>query len=351
MVWLAASAASGDLRSYTRRVRSPSVIVAFAVASLACSVPIEPNTPAAPPDRPPAAAASPSGAVVPVPLGPLPLATASAIGAVPSPRGIAVDATSAYVTSFGDPGIFRIPKAGGAATKIATASWPTYVAVDSTHVYWTDLAKSDADANVARVPVDGGSVQVLAAGLHGPNSATLDGPRIFFAESGRVASVPRAGGAVVTFASSAAPYYVATNATTVCWADRGNGRIDCEPSSGGSTFTLIADDGILALGLSDGAAYWLNGAGELRTIALVVGPARTLAREVAGALAAELRVEKSGVYWAWGHRTEGAVRRLAGSTVTTYASGENAMAMGVAVDDTHVYWTAVKEALIRRAPQ
>lgn len=67
-------------------------------------------------------------------------------GTSPIGYGVVVDSTWAYV-GYKDVGalpgqcggLARLPKAGGAATVLATGERPAYLAVDATDVYYTDL--------------------------------------------------------------------------------------------------------------------------------------------------------------------------------------------------------------------
>jgi hypothetical protein len=126
---------------------------------------------------------------------------ATELGTVPRPRGIAIGAGHAFVTSF-DGAIYKLPIAGGAPTKIASAAWPTYVAVDATHVYWTDLGTPDVAGGIGRVPLAGGMQEVLAGPLAHANSTTLLAGNIYFAQS---ASTPGTTGSVHSFPSPAEP--------------------------------------------------------------------------------------------------------------------------------------------------
>jgi hypothetical protein len=82
-----------------------------------------------------------------------------------------------YVTSFGGHGVYSAPVTGGVANLVAKAEWPTYVAVDASHVYWTDLSTNQVPGSVGRVPLAGGTAELLATPLDRPNSSALNDRR------------------------------------------------------------------------------------------------------------------------------------------------------------------------------
>lgn len=266
------------------------------------------------------------------------------VGSVAKARDIAVGGGFVFVTSF-DGAIFRLPVSGGVATKIALPEWPTYVAVDSTHVYWTDLAKPPNTGSVGRVAIGGGMTELLATGLAGPNSCTLFGDRVYFAHGttgGRVESVPVAGGSAATVADAVtAPYYVAANSARVCWAAGGT-SIAC--SVGG---TLVSGEAarINFLALDDTHAYFALRSGVLRRVPLAGGSPVTIDTGADSTLGAEIVLDGGDVYWSSG----GQIRRVAKSASSGTALYAGAgYVQGIAVDATHVYWTTAGDTQIRK---
>lgn len=85
------------------------------------------------------------------------------------------------------------PLAGGPPTVLASGlSSPTHIAIDSTHVYWTD---SVADT-VSKVPLGGGTVTVLASGQAEPWGIAIDDKNVYWTNfsGGELKSVPLTGG-------------------------------------------------------------------------------------------------------------------------------------------------------------
>lgn len=278
--------------------------------------------------------------------GPTLLATISGV------RDVAAGGGFVFVTSF-DGAILRIPRDGGAAIKIASPEYPTYVAVDATHVYWTDLRKSSSSSTgkVGRVPIGGGPEELLADGLSGPNSCTLSGADVFFAELASVQSVPRVGGTIPTTVAAALtyPYYVAANTTSICWAEGGN-RVVCRPRAGGPSVELVTGTSstIYFLAIDETHAFYALGAGSLMRVPLAGGAPATLAPGVDNCLyGADIELDDTRVYWSCGPNVR--VVPKAGGAVTVLAK-ESAGTFAIAIDATRVYWTT-RDGALRYLPR
>lgn len=123
-------------------------------------------------------------------------------------RGVAANAQSVFFTA-GD-SVWRVPRAGGSATPIATGQLsPFGIAVNKTGVYWVDAGKSGVDTwsgggSLMAAPLAGGAPRTLASGLVGPTSLAIDAANGFVAGSPIEAEripllrVPLAGGTPVT---------------------------------------------------------------------------------------------------------------------------------------------------------
>lgn len=71
-----------------------------------------------------------------------------------------------------------VPVGGGAAFTLASnQATPRHLAVDGTHAYWTA-----ADATLRRVAIEGGAVELLAAGLD-PYGLALDATSVYWGGS------------------------------------------------------------------------------------------------------------------------------------------------------------------------
>jgi hypothetical protein len=66
-------------------------------------------------------------------------------------------------------------------------------ATDGTHVYWTNFAGgASMQGSLARVPVGGGNVTILATGLTEPYHLVVDGTHVYWTNlGGTVMRVPK----------------------------------------------------------------------------------------------------------------------------------------------------------------
>lgn len=267
------------------------------------------------------------------------------------PRDVAAGGGYVFVTTFGGE-ILRIPRDGGAPVKLASPDWPTYLSVDTTHVYWTDLRKLASDpGKIGRVPIGGGPEEILATNLDRPNSCALAAGRVFFAQFTAVSAVPRTGGVVDSVAATeSAPYYVATSSTLVCWV-RMPTTIVCKPQTGGAISVLAteASGTIYALAIDDTRAFWAMRDGSLRTVPLSGGTPTTLAAPLDDCpFGADIELDATRAYWACGPNVRSVAKT--GGAVTALHHATNPV-MGIAVDESRVYWTTNNELTLRSLPK
>lgn len=289
------------------------------------------------------------GPVDAVPTGPEVLTTK-----LVAPRGIAIGGGFAWVTDMAGQ-IVRVPLAGGGAVKIAPASRPTYIAVDSAYVYWTDLGVGTPNSgSVGRYEIATGAVTSLAKGQEAPNSTVLRGADVLFAQgrdAGEIRAVPRAGGPVVPVASAEPePYYVAANSTRICWVRRtAASSIVCREDGAVAPTTLVpAHDFIRHLAIDESNAFWLSEQGHLLGISLSGGPLKFLWPEpptTKTPAGADIALDATHVYWLVGAY----VRKIAKAGGPTTQLAVDKYPLGIAVDDTHVYWTS--ETTVKRVPK
>ena len=158
-------------------------------------------------------------------------------------RGLALDSTHVY---WGDhSGIRRVAKTGGAVQVLVAGTDSANLAVDDTYVYWTELGFGDG--RVRRVLKAGGAAQNVATGRDGPYAVALDATHVYFTElhTGKVYQVGKDGsGLTAYFASDISPYMaesVAVNNTHVFWTDTTGthtGRVRRVAKGGGTVENL-----------------------------------------------------------------------------------------------------------------
>lgn len=233
----------------------------------------------------------------------------------------------------------------------------SYVAADSTHVYWTDLGKpSGAPGQIGRLPIAGGTEQILATSLQQPNSAWLFGGRIFFAESitvpapgnGTANSLPIGGGSVERLSNEPA-YYVAASSTRACWSI--GTAIRCRKE--GAITTLVSGEAarITYLAIDENHAFFALATGALRRVAFDgTAPVTidTAAKEIQ--FSSDIALDATHVYWV--AATD--VRKIAkaGGPANVLRRGTSGThAVGLAADATHVYWTSWPDNTVSMLPK
>ena len=118
----------------------------------------------------------------------------------PGPLGFAIDDADAYYTTAA--GVWRVPLAGGAPTKLVTDTPDAAIAVDDAYVYWVD----HSPGQLQRVPKTGGGVTLLAKDDASFGSTTAgglaaDGTNAYWLSTGEgiLWSMPSGGGPATQF--------------------------------------------------------------------------------------------------------------------------------------------------------
>jgi hypothetical protein len=206
--------------------------------------------------------------------------------------GLAHDETHLYwarrESGSNNNAIFRILKTGGAVEQVTSVpnGDNTYfirdLAVDATHVYWVEgktgikAIEQPGVGAVRKVSKAGGALQTLAdniAGIEHPVSIALDDTHVYWSEwnTARARRVSKNGGAVTNFNNQPVNLVggaVAVNSTDVYWVDSNvayAGRIR-RAGKGGGAVTDIAV-GILGPGrplFTDSHIYWPQFGGVYR---------------------------------------------------------------------------------------
>lgn len=99
-------------------------------------------------------------------------------------RHLALDDRYLYWTDDATHELSRMPKGGGGSVVLAQPEHPGYVTLVGGHLYWTQRdmdfqgaypGQGGPPRSVVRMPVDGGPVEVVAAGLDAPNEIAVSG--------------------------------------------------------------------------------------------------------------------------------------------------------------------------------
>ena len=218
---------------------------------------------------------------------------------VPTPRGayaVAVLGGDVYFSGVRD--VFKVPAGGGTAQVVAsTQSTVLVLTAHSSGVYFTAdnavhqipagqpkpraLAPSQVDAygvaawgdhayftryskrgEVARVPLSGGAVQVLASGLNHPSNVAVDSAGVYVTvqNAGTVIRLPHAGGVAEVLATGIdLPTGIVVDQGWLYFTAQNGGVVSKLPASGGKPSPLATGQSYPTWIASDGTGvYWIN---------------------------------------------------------------------------------------------
>lgn len=194
--------------------------------------------------------------------------TASVI--VPGSEGaaasaIAVDDNYVYWSGTYDHALMRAALAAPTAEVFADTHSPTSsdisaIVLDQAAVYWTDWQ----NGKILTMPKSGGEPRVLADARR-PSALAVDATHVYWTEDvegqGAVVSMPLAGGAPLTLASGqSAPRGMAINATHVYWTATWDETLSRVLLAGGA-LEIVAKAEVYPehVALDDKFAYWVGG--------------------------------------------------------------------------------------------
>ncbi len=266
------------------------------------------------------------------------------------PTNLALDDTHLYWTNQVSNGtVMRVLRHGGTPQLVATSENPPGgLAVDATSVYWSEFANGGSVWRLDRSDVGDTSKAIeLASGQGSSFALTVDGTRVFWVTPGTVRTVLKSGGGYIQIANNqgtpagllaALGYAFWTNVTDGTVSGREYGAAD-------AGILVLASNQTYPSGLTGdlGNLYWANHMGGMGGLTpSIMSMPRSGATEpevLADGQAGPLGVAQRGTYVYWTNNTDGTIMRVlkTGGTPEQLASGQQAPG-GIAVDSTAVYW-------------
>lgn len=255
--------------------------------------------------------------------------------------------------------LLRRAKGGGDPSVVTTTpSGPQRLAVDGTHVYWTE----PSTGSVGRAPKMGGPAEIVAAGEAKPFGLALDADAVYWTTitGNAIRRRAKVGGSPKTLTDLASNCTdLALDADAAYWSNAiGGGGMGRIPKAGGAAATLFPVEGIPGSLAVDGASVYVwvadpstaSWPGQPRRVAKAGGATSVLApfdKHGDG----RLTVDATHVYWC----TSSAGNTLKkvpkeGGVPVSLASG-NYQCGAIAVDATHVYWSDIGENRVLRSPK
>jgi len=220
------------------------------------------------------------------------------------------------VGGYGGGGVGGAGSTSGAATILFNVGpggfKPGGIAVDAQNVYFSDAQQSGG--RIIRVPLDGSPAVALATDETLPSAVKIDGSDLYYLTKEHLKKVPVAGGAAVNVAPTDASDFsgdyssIDTDATHVYWTSyKPQGATMRIAKAGGTPETIHGGDGYGAgIVVKGGNVFWsvLFSFTEAPTFGIRQAP-------------------------------------VGGGAVSTFVAGEDfAPRLGIAADDTYLYWVA-----------
>jgi hypothetical protein len=264
------------------------------------------------------------------------------------PRGIAVDFTNVYFTTYGGGTIVQIPLTTLTAQTLATGeTQPAGIALDSSNVYW----RNAGGGSIRTVRINGGmAAQNVVTGIGIGFDVAVDVMTVYWSDDTGVSSAPKFTGTPKTLLSSVRAQNLALDSGHIYWTtDRGG----TSPSLVSYTFSNMTSSN-LAVGVDtsygvavDAANVYWSGQNGVYKVPLGGGTNTTLATYF---YPADIAIDATYVYVI--RPCNGACGEIhkvpiAGGTDVILAPTQSTPS-GIAVDQTHVYWTNYGDGTVKR---
>jgi hypothetical protein len=275
-------------------------------------------------------------------------------------HSIAIDRTHVYWTERYDRAVKKVPIEGGSIGLVASGIQGIWdIAVDGTSVYFSQSVR---DGVVERVGLDGGARTVLATGLHSPRGLAVDVMNLyvavggaFEAPTGQLLRIPLAGGGSTTTIASEQwlPNDVVVDGDAVYWTNLDAGTVMKAPIAGGEPVMLASEQARAQnLVVDGGYVYWTTlGVAEYHGTVMKVPTQGGSPTMLAANLNGPTAIAVDGRYVYWVDAFAKAVFRLSidGGTPTVIASQQEPF--DIVVDDQNIYWTTATSIVKMAKPR
>ncbi len=273
---------------------------------------------------------------------------------------VAVDTTHVYWTNAGgNAGLQRLEhsKSGQTPELLHSASGQGDLVLDQTHVYWAN----DDTGGVYRLPKQSpGAAQQIATAAS-PVGVAVDATHVYWADSGTsgasngmVGRALKDGSSPEVLASGLeSPFIIRLDVTHAYWTSLKGGAVNRLPKPGGSVSQLAPGKGTepingWGLVVTGGNVIWRDGE-FIRQVAATGGNATDLS--TAQPVARFLSREGTNLYWGRGTKTDtqimtGSIPDLPATAPTPITAAPIPGQHGIASDQQYVYFTAWGSATV-----
>jgi len=217
----------------------------------------------------------------------------------------------------------RVPVGGGPIEEISPGGTPgvSCIALDEANVYWAgdSWATGTQEDGIFATPKSGGA-PVLLVKDERPTSIVVRGGTVYFSTETALKKVPTTGGSAITLAGQLeyAEWRIDVDGAFVYMADRADGTVARVAINGGPQEILAKDDRAWGLVVNGATLFWSrvpNSAPDNRIVMLELGAAPPPDPSMRGVPVAksvggvDVAADATSIYWA--SAPEGAIRKVA----------------------------------------